>query len=257
MLLTAITQHNYARWYCSVIGQPEISFLNPTVVVTNEHFVDLWIKLARRYKDNHAVIFQLMNERTYKSPPLPPSLCTSLIYIPIAHDLDIVKWGTTNQLCINAIRRITTKNKILVSGTQFARLTNWIDSSVPGIGPGIIQDPANNTLYDFHQYFDDIGGSFGLCEPWSTFLPSFDHVTKLLRETGFQAMLTEFGGGPFEQCANLYQHLLAYLDHNSDVWYGWTTWGSFNVGSDLYLSLDSNSTFNKLTRVLQQFAPGP
>ncbi|KAF5595104.1 cellulase (glycosyl hydrolase family 5) domain-containing protein [Fusarium pseudocircinatum] len=226
--------HNYARWYCAVIDQPEVSFLNPNITVTNDNFADLWTRLAERYKSNPKVIFQLMNE---------------------PHDLDITKWGATNQAAILAIRNVTENQKILVSGTQFARLVDWEGFSLPGIGPGLIQDPANNTLYDFHQYFDDIAGAYGLCEPWSGFVKSFEAVTRILRRNGFQGMVTEFGGGPFPQCADTIQSMLAFLDRNSDVWYGWTAWGSFNEGSDLYLSLDKNSTYNLITRTLEKFVP--
>ncbi|KAF4998610.1 hypothetical protein FGRMN_2936 [Fusarium graminum] len=226
--------HNYARWYCAVIGQPEVSFLNPNITVTNDHFANLWMRLAERYKDNPNVIFQLMNE---------------------PHDLDIIKWGATNQAAILAIRNITAEQKILVSGTQFARLVDWEAFSAPGIGPGLIQDPANNTLYDFHQYFDDIGGAYGLCEPWSGFAKRFETVTDILRSNKLQGMITEFGGGPFPQCVDTIRSMLAFLERNSDVWYGWTAWGSFNEGSDLYLSLDKNSTFNLITRTLEEFVP--
>ncbi|KAF5985557.1 endoglucanase EG-II [Fusarium coicis] len=226
--------HNYARWYCAVIDQPEMSFLNPNITVTNDHFADLWTRLAERYKSNPKVIFQLMNE---------------------PHDLDITKWGATNQAAILAIRNVTDKQKILVSGTQFARLVDWEAFSLPGIGPGLIQDPANNTLYDFHQYFDDIAGAYGLCEPWSGIVKRFEEVTRILRRNDLQGMVTEFGGGPFPQCADTIQSMLAFLDRNSDVWYGWTAWGSFNEGSDLYLSLDKNSTYNLITRTLEKFVP--
>ncbi|KAL4727131.1 hypothetical protein ACLX1H_006032 [Fusarium chlamydosporum] len=204
--------HNYARWYCAIIGQPEVSFLNPNITVTNDHFSDLWTKLAQRYKSNPNVIFQLMNE---------------------PHDLNIQKWGATNQAAILAIRNITEKQRILVSGTQFARLIDWEAFSTPGIGPGLIQDPANNTLYDFHQYFDNIGGAYGICEPWGGYVKSFEAVTSILRKNNLQGMITEFGGGPFPQCVETIQSMLAFLDRNHDVWYGWTAWGSFNEGSDL------------------------
>lgn len=65
--LTMSNQHNYARWYCAIIGQPENSFQNPTINVTNAHFTDLWVKLAARYQSNPQVIFQLMNERKLSS----------------------------------------------------------------------------------------------------------------------------------------------------------------------------------------------
>lgn len=180
------------------------------------------------------------------------SISTAQLIIMLAHDLDITAWGNTNQKVINAIRRITSKQKILVSGTQFARLTNWIASSMPGIGPGLIQDPANNTLYDFHQYFDDLGGAYGMCEPWSVFASEFQKVTTILRANGYQGIITEFGGGPFPQCVELYNHFLSFLARNSDVWFGWTTWGS---PGDLYLSLDQNSTFYTLTATLEKFVP--
>jgi endoglucanase len=173
----------------------------------------------------------------------------------LAHDLDIAKWGATNQAAILAIRNITSEQKILISGTQFARLVDWKAFSSPGIGPGLIQDPANNTLYDFHQYFDNLGGAYGLCEPWSGFVRSFEAVTNILRNNDLQGMITEFGGGPFPQCVDTIRSMLAFLDRNSDVWYGWTAWGSFNMGSDLYLSLDGNSTHNLITRTLEEFLP--
>ncbi|KAK2669213.1 Glycoside hydrolase, family 5 [Fusarium oxysporum f. sp. vasinfectum] len=210
--------HNYARWYCAVIDQPEVSFLNPNITVTTDHFADLWTKLSERYKSNPKVIFQLMNE---------------------PHDLNITKWGATNQAAILAIRKVTEKQKILVSGTQFARLVDWEAFLNQASAP----------------YFDDIAGAYGLREPWSGYVKRFEAVTRILRRNGFQGTVTDFGGGPFPQCAETIQSMLAFLDRNSDVWYGWTAWGSFNEGSDLYLSLDKNSTYNLITRTLEKFVP--
>lgn len=146
-------------------------------------------------------------------------------------------------------------NTILVSGTQFARLTDWKAFSMAGIGPGLLNDPENKLMFDFHQYFDGIAGAYGLCEPWSGYYEDFQKVTDILRSAGAHGMLTEFGGGPFQQCEQTLSHMLAFLDRNSDVWRGWTAWGSFNEGSDLFLSLDRNSTFYSITSVIKQFAP--
>jgi endoglucanase len=236
-----------------VIGQPELSFLNPNITVTNDDFAVLWTRLAQRYKSNPNVIFQLMNERELVPKQLPTNYTSDMMML--AHDLDIAKWGATNQAVILAIRNITSEQKILISGTQFARLVDWEAFSSPGLGPGLIQDPANNTLYDFHQYFDDLGGAYGLCEPWSGFVKNFEAVTKILRSNNLRGMITEFGGGPFPQCVDTIRSMLAFLDRNSDVWYGWTAWGSFNEDSDLYLSLDGNSTHNLITRTLEEFLP--
>ncbi|KAJ6789533.1 hypothetical protein PWT90_03114 [Aphanocladium album] len=210
--------HNYARWYCAIIGQPENSFQNPNTSVTNAHFSDLWVKLASRYRANPNVIFQLMNE---------------------PHDIDIMKWRETSQEAILGIRTVAQNNTILVSGTQFARLVDWKAFSMAGVGPGLVSDPANKLMFDFHQYFDGLSGAYGVCEPWSGYYEQFQQVTDILRAAGAQGMLTEFGGGPFPH----------------DVWHGWTAWGSFNKGSGLYLSLDRNSTFYSTTSVIKQFAP--
>ncbi|KAF4442944.1 Endoglucanase EG-II [Fusarium austroafricanum] len=173
----------------------------------------------------------------------------------LAHDLNISKWGETNQAAILAICNVTEKQKILVSGTQFARLVDWEAFSAPGIAPGLIEDPANNTLYDFHQYFDDIAGAYGLCEPWSGYVKRFEAVTQILRANNLQGMVTEFGGGPYPQCDETISSMLAFLNRNSDVWFGWTVWGCFNEGSDLYLSLDRSSNYNRITRTLEKFTP--
>ncbi|XWW99274.1 hypothetical protein V2A60_007283 [Cordyceps javanica] len=226
--------HNYARWYCAIIGQPENSFQNPGLNVTNAHFKDLWVKLAARYRSNPNVIFQLMNE---------------------PHDLDVLRWGETNQEVILGIRTVAQENTILVSGTQFARLVDWKAFSMAGIGPGLINDPADKLMFDFHQYFDGLGGAYAMCEPWSGYYEQFQQVTDILRNAGAKSMLTEFGGGPFPQCQQTLKHMLAFLDRNSDVWQGWTAWGSFNEGSGLYLSLNRSSTFYSTTSVIKQFAP--
>ncbi|KAK2616241.1 hypothetical protein QQS21_000876 [Conoideocrella luteorostrata] len=228
-----INIHNYARWYCAIIDQPERSFMNPKLHVTNEHFTDLWTKLAQRFKKYPNVIFQLMNE---------------------PHDLDMAKWAVTNQQAILAIRNVTQDHAVLVSGTQFARLSDWVDFSAPWIGPGLIQDPANKTMYDFHQYFDGIAGAYGMCETWRSYVRKFEEVTQILRKADLHGMLTEFGGGPFPQCRELITYMLSFLARNSDVWQGWTAWGSFNPGA-LYLSTEPNSTFYAVTSVLEEFAP--
>ena len=58
-----LCQHNYARWYCSVINQPEnnLPWLS-NKTVTDDDFVDLWVKLAEHYHHDPRVMFQLMNE---------------------------------------------------------------------------------------------------------------------------------------------------------------------------------------------------
>ena len=225
--------HNYARWYCAVINQPASSYPKPLHNVSDDDFVDLWTKLATRYASHPQLVFELMNE---------------------PHDLNMTMWASTVQKAITAIRATGANNSILVPGTGFARLRDWVDFSSEYIGPGKLHDPQNNLIYDFHQYFDDDGGSYGLCHPWSAFRPAFVEVTEILRNGGARGMLTEFGGLPSVQCVEMFQGLLTFLNENSDVWEGWTAWGDFNPG-DLYLSTNKSDPFYTLTRVLEAFAP--
>lgn len=170
------------------------------------------------------------------------------------HDLNMTAWAATNQQVIHAIRAITPVQPILVSGTQFARLTNWDIYSVPALST--LHDPADNLLFDFHQYFDDDGGAYGVCEPWETFAPVFEHITAFLRGGGRRGILTEFGGAPVPSCVGVFEGLLSLLEQNRNVWAGWTVWGPYNAGGSLEMSLDPASPKYTLVKILKAFAPG-
>lgn len=116
-----------------------------------------------------------------------------------------------------------------------------------------IVDPADNLLFDFHQYFDDLGGSYGTCSPWTTFAVDFQQVTNFLRGSGRRGIMTEFGGAPGSDCKAMYPQLLDFFAANNDVWVGWTSWGS---KGGLELSLDPKSPYYALTAILAEYAPG-
>jgi endoglucanase len=227
--------HNYARWYCSIINQPVNSaYINPGGVnVTDADFADLWTRLAKHYQHNPRVQFQLMNE---------------------PHDLNITTWSATLQNAVYAIRNVTSIQPILVSGTSFARLSDWPNFSRHAMLN--IHDSANNLLFDFHQYFDDLGGAYGPCSlPWSSYEPLFQNVTDTLRAAGQRGILTEFGSVPTPNCVEIMAGLLEFLEDNQDIWFGWTAWGSFLTGDPRELSTNQSSVQYTLTKVLTEFAP--
>ena len=85
--------HNYARFWGKILGSEE-----PTAT-----FVDLWRKLANKYKSNPYVIFDLMNE---------------------PHDLPIDDWYTAAQAAIDAIREEGAENlSEYLSRSAFVRET--------------------------------------------------------------------------------------------------------------------------------------
>lgn len=213
--------HNYARWYCAVINQPASSYPKPLRNVSDDDFVDLWTRLAKRYTSHPRLTFKLMNE---------------------PHDLNMTIWASTVQKAITAIRATGANNPILVPGTGFARLRDWVDFSSAYVGPGTLRDPQNNLIYDFHQYFDDDWGAYGLCHPWSAFCPAFQQLTEVLRNGSARGMVTEFGGFLSPERVEMFGGLLTFLNENSDVWEGWAAWGCFNPG-DLYLSTNKSDPF--------------
>lgn len=170
----------------------------------------------------------------------------------LAHDLNMTDWGTTTLRAIDAIRSVTTEHYILISGTQFARLTDWMDYSEATLTDVYQSLNDSKILFDFHQYFDDERGAYGVCEPWSTFVPSFEAVTTRLRALGARGMITEFGGAPVHQCVELFEGLLGFLANSTDVWLGWTAWTSPGV---LQLSTNATDPRYTLTAVMRQFAP--
>lgn len=66
-----------------------------------------------------------------------------------AHDLDIDKWADTVQYVVNAIREITHEHWILIPGTAWQALDNWVEQSQAPMSR--VKDPANKLLIDVHQ----------------------------------------------------------------------------------------------------------
>lgn len=119
--------------------------------------------------------------------------------------------------------------------------------------PVLDEAPHGQILFDLHQYFDILNGGDKNCLSWGFFWPAFSTVTKTLRDHNATAMLTEFGGGPNEACAKIFEKLLQFLEDNSDVWEGWTAWSN-NEGDQAILT-NSSSEYYKLTEVMTKVAP--
>src|SRR5262249_16290920 len=88
--------HNYARYRGSLIG---------TDAVPGPALVDLWRRLASRYKGNERVVFGLMNE-------------------PVG--VSAQAWRDAAQASISGIRSTGAKNLILVPGTLWTGAHSWL-----------------------------------------------------------------------------------------------------------------------------------
>lgn len=244
-------QHNYARYYCAVIGQPALDLPNAPQEVTDENFTDLWGKLADHYKNNPNVIFELMNERKHHTPSHhhPPS--TPLT--KPAWGLSAFRWADTMKKAIKTILSKAPNHRILIAGPFSATVTTWEIRSALALLPLLDEAPKGQILFDLHQYFDILNGVKPKCMDWGVFYLPFATVTDTLRRHNAHAMLTEFGGGPNEECVELFTHLLQFFEDNSDVWVGWTAWSN-NFGNQAILP-NRSSEYYTLARVMKEYAP--
>ena len=119
--------HNYARYNQKLVG---------TADVPNEALADFWRKLASHYQDESAVFaYGLMNE---------PFDTNGL-------------WPAAAQACVDAIRSVDMKHAITVCGDGWSGAHSWktINNDL------LLRDPANNLVYEAHQYFDrDSSGTY-------------------------------------------------------------------------------------------------
>jgi hypothetical protein len=121
--------HNYGRYYGKTIGSSG---------VTNAQFADFWQKLAGAIKGSPALAgYGLMNE--------PYSMGGTGI------------WKSAAQAAVDAIRKVDGTEAIYASGDHWSGAHSWLSINKDFI----LKDPANNIIYEAHQYFDrDSSGTY-------------------------------------------------------------------------------------------------
>ncbi|KAK1223101.1 hypothetical protein PQX77_014029 [Marasmius sp. AFHP31] len=199
--------HNYMR-YNDPSSQPfsgsVIGNTSDPTAATTEQFGEFWTELAGRFVDNPKVIFGINNE--------PHDMPTSLVL-------------ANNQAAIDGIRSTGAEQLILAPGNSWTGGHSWTEGSDPS--SALIHqfvDPLNNTGIDIHEYLDvDFSGGHDECaQPGPENLAA---VTAWLQEHNLKAVLSEFGGANNDNCRQMVDELLSYLDAN-DVWIGWTAWAA-------------------------------
>ncbi|HMA91935.1 MAG TPA: glycoside hydrolase family 5 protein, partial [Polyangiaceae bacterium] len=189
--------HNYARYQGKLVGSD----------VTNEAFADLWSRLTAEFLPNERVVFGLMNE---------------------PHTMPTEQWLSSANVAIKAIRDAGATQLVLVPGNNWAAGYSWTsdlygtpNSSVMN---GVV-DPRNNYAFELHQYFDSDGsGTQDACVSATQGSEALRGATEWLRRLGKRAFLGEFGASAQPLCLSAVDDLLNYLEHNTDVWLGWTWW---------------------------------
>ncbi|KAJ3097506.1 hypothetical protein HK100_005344 [Physocladia obscura] len=214
--VTILDVHNYARYQGSVIGGG---------TVTAANLANLWVQLADKYKGNSLVWFGLMNEPT---------------------GIDSATWFAAAQVSINAIRTTGSTNTITVPGNCYTGAHDWVSgncditSTANAVAGLAISDPANNILYEMHQYFDsDFSGTHTGCPNNVSQLYA---ATSWLRTNGKKGFLGEFAGDSTTQCQTVIQNVLAYLETNSDVWTAASFWAAGSAWGNYMYSIEDNGS---------------
>lgn len=199
-LYVVLDLHNYAYYRQKVIGSSDVA-------VTA--LADVWKRLADRFSNNALVGFGLMNE--------PKGLLTET-------------WLAAANAAIGAIRRAGANNVIFVPGNGWTGAHSWLSSryGAPNgdVMLGVI-DPADNYVYEVHQYLDsNYSGTHAACRSETVGVDTLQLFTQWARQHRKRAYLGEFGAGADPICLRALDLMLRFIDENSDVWTGWSYWAA-------------------------------
>ncbi|MBS2014123.1 MAG: glycoside hydrolase family 5 protein [Deltaproteobacteria bacterium] len=195
-----LNPQNFARYYGNVIGSS---------AVPNAVFADLWKRLAQQYKSNPRVLFGLMNE--------PNTMPTE-------------QWVSAAKAAVSAIRSTGARNVILVPGNGWSGAHSWNDdwygtpNAVALLG---ISDPANNLLFEAHQYLDsDSSGQSDTCVSSTIGRERLAPFVAWLRANRRRGFIGELAGGRNATCYEAIADMVGYITSQSDVLVGWTWWAA-------------------------------
>ena len=211
-ILVVLDPHNYARYYDKMVGGPEV----PATA-----FADLWGRLALQFRANRQVWFGLVNE---------------------PYGISAEQWtGVANQ-AIAAIRKAGARNVILVPGTSWTGAHSWVSS---GNAQAMLKlaDPGHNYLFDVHQYLDaDSSGTKPSIVSPTIGSERLREFTLWCRQHHRRGFLGEFGAAASDPASShAIEDMLAYVEANRDVWYGWTWWAAGAWWGDYMFSLEPKS----------------
>ncbi|MGE3806369.1 MAG: glycoside hydrolase family 5 protein [Gemmataceae bacterium] len=127
--------HNYGRYFLRIDNKAVPCVIDQEVAgkvrVSRADFANLWKKLSAAFRDDEAVWgYGLMNE---------------------PHDMGSSNWKAIAQSAVDAIRSSKDRKAILVAGDGWSNAHRFVESNGP---KAWINDPAKNTAYEAHCYFD-------------------------------------------------------------------------------------------------------
>lgn len=212
--------HDYGRREKQIIGG------DPASPITAAAFADFWGRIARRYKANPLVWYNLMNEPHDQ---------------PAQGNLE-----AQNAACA-AIRAAGARSKVLFSGVAWTGAHSWVRSSNAQMMLQV-RDPASNYAYDAHQYLDKGFGGSSLEALPGVGARILKDICAWGEQHGKQIFLGEFGTGPSPASIAELDALLGYMVAHKSVFIGGTyfagggTWGRKLGSSDPVDGVDKPQT---------------
>jgi endoglucanase len=208
--LVILDLHNYNRYATGAFDAAGLQTNTYTQRIYGDgsvdaaHLADVWVKIATAFLGNPNVVFNVMNE--------PHDF-------PVTSDI----WFSNVQAIIDAIRVTGADQLILVPNSRGSDVDHWDTyapngGSLDSVAALAIVDSADNYAFDMHAYQDFPTSS-------TSYVDLLTPVTDWATRNGKQLFLSELGvanGAPNGESA--LGTLLGYLNDNTAVWIGWTTW---------------------------------
>lgn len=167
-----LDMHNYGRRNFKGTG-----YVIGEGALTIAHVVDVWAKLAGKFKSNTNIWgYGLMNE-----PHDMPSPDT---------------WFNIAQALINAIREVDAETSIVVGGDSFSSAARW---KMASDNLKNLEDPSDNLIFEAHVYFDnDQSGKYAKSYEEENATPetgveSVTPFVEWLNENGLRGFIGEYG----------------------------------------------------------------
>jgi endoglucanase len=167
---------------------------------------DFWSRMARRYGNSRSVAFGIMNE---------------------PFDIGAHDWRHIADKVVQSVRSTGARNLLLIPGTRWTGAHSWTSGGSNSNAAAMrgFKDPANNFLFEVHQYLDhNSSGKSKTCAGAGVGSQRLQAFTRWLREQRAKAILAEFGASSDPTCVAALSDILSYMSRNADVWSGWTYW---------------------------------
>lgn len=225
--------HNYARRSVSGVG-----YVIGTSQVPVSAFADFWKKVADHFKNETALwAYGLMNE---------------------PHDVGAYSWFASAQAAIDSIRTVDMTHAILVPGNDWCSGDRWPISSDTMKN---IRDPANNVVFEAHQYFDsDASGTYAQTYDASGATPTIGvnrikHFVDWCAQNKKRGFVGEYGiPGNDARWNAVLDNFLSYLNSNAiggTYWAGGPWWGSYALSVE-----PANNTDKPQMAILKKYSGG-